>query len=83
MNNQAFLKNRPGLFLAPLHRPMLQPRGDTSAGLTLMDVDAVQRWGPLTMAERQLWMDEKLCIVCGKEGHYRVNCPEHRVKKDF
>jgi hypothetical protein len=83
MNNQAFLRNRPGLFHAPFHRPTPQSRGDTSVGPTPMDLDAVQRRGPLTAAERQRRIDERLCLVCGKEGHYRVNCPERRVKKDF
>jgi hypothetical protein len=42
-----------------------------------MDIDAVLQRprGPLTPAERAHRVANRLCIVCGVDGHYRDKCP--------
>ncbi|KAH9276811.1 hypothetical protein BASA83_000316 [Batrachochytrium salamandrivorans] len=39
-----------------------------------MDVDATRR-GPLTAQEREHRFKQRLCMVCGQAGHFKVNCP--------
>ena len=41
---------------------------------TQMEVDAVRR-GPLSSQERQHRITNRLCLVCGKHGHFKINCP--------
>ena len=48
-----------------------RPTGD------MMDVDSVKR-GPLTPQEREHRFKNGLCIVCGKAGHIKMNCPQRR-----
>jgi hypothetical protein len=44
-----------------------------------MELDAATvRRGPLSQNERDERMRKGLCIVCGKEGHLKLNCPLRR-----
>ena len=45
-----------------------------------MDVDTLRR-GPLTAAEREHRYRNGLCIVCGKPGHLKANCPRTAGKR--
>ncbi|KAH9246787.1 hypothetical protein BASA81_015630 [Batrachochytrium salamandrivorans] len=44
-----------------------------------MDVDLVRR-GPLSSAERQHRMSQRLCLVCGQAGHIKATCPKSNSK---
>ena len=46
----------------------------TSAGGDAMEIDAVQRRGPLTPDEKAHRMKNNLCLYCGKEGHKINEC---------
>jgi hypothetical protein len=45
-------------------------------GTTPMELDFVGKKGPLTPAQRQHRVDNKLCMYCGDAKHYIQNCPK-------
>ena len=57
---------------APAPRPFIP--APTPRASDAMDVDSLRR-GPLTPAERDHRFKNGLCIVCGKSGHMKANCP--------
>ena len=57
---------------APAPRPSIS--APTPRAFDAMDVDSLRR-GPLTPAERDHRFKNGLCIVCGKSGHMKANCP--------
>ncbi|KAH9248660.1 hypothetical protein BASA81_013639 [Batrachochytrium salamandrivorans] len=44
-----------------------------------MDIDFVRR-GSLSLMERDHRVKQGLCLVCGKAGHRKANCPKSRFK---
>jgi hypothetical protein len=46
-----------------------------------MQLDVIQRRGPLTDDERTHRMRNRLCIVCGVAGHFKNDCPISRNKE--
>jgi hypothetical protein len=65
--------------LGPRPNPVQQPRYVPPAS-DAMEIDAatVVRRGPLTQEERDERMRKGLCLVCGKDGHLKLNCPLRR-----
>jgi len=55
-------------FAAPRHPAPANQQSDA------MEIDAIRR-GPLTPEERNQRIQNQLCIVCGKPGHFKRNCP--------
>jgi hypothetical protein len=55
--------------------PVPRPQSPSVARASdAMDVDSLRR-GPLSPAEREHRFKNGLCIVCGKAGHMKANCP--------
>jgi hypothetical protein len=46
-----------------------------------MQLDMIERRGPLSAEERAHRLANRLCIVCGGEGHFKVNCPVSKAKQ--
>ncbi|KAH9245056.1 hypothetical protein BASA81_017472 [Batrachochytrium salamandrivorans] len=68
------------------HQHQLRPEYQTNSSTPpaarqpdYMDVDLVRR-GPLSSAERQHRMSQRLCLVCGQAGHIKATCPKSNSK---
>jgi hypothetical protein len=52
-----------------------QSRQQASGSATKTDLSAkIKSNGKLTQQERQCWMDNNLCLFCGKGGHQATDC---------
>jgi hypothetical protein len=51
------------------------------SGPVPMQLDATQRRGPLTDAEKKRRRDNNLCLYCGKSGHIAHSCPAKNLSK--
>ncbi|KAI3655301.1 hypothetical protein MP638_004002, partial [Amoeboaphelidium occidentale] len=63
--------SRPTVSVAPENRPII----GASSNAVPMQLDVIQRRGPLTDDERAHRMSNRLCIVCGLSGHFKASCP--------
>ena len=54
---------------------------DCSSPMDLSHIQTNPRRGPLTAEERAHRLSNNLCLICGKSGHLRANCPIRR--QDF
>lgn len=62
--------------LPPFYVPPAAQQPSTD-GPVPMEIDETRR-GPLTAEEREYRMRKGLCIICGKAGHLKANCPRKR-----
>lgn len=56
--------------------------GTPDSGVVPMQLDMIEKRGPLTAEERSHRLANRLCIVCGVAGHYKVNCPVAKPRQE-